>query len=126
MTAGCADSEIVQEVIMSVHPSPRSGLLDEIALDLDHASLASGNWCNLAIKLGVPRKDCWKFEIRSTQSPTNRLFQYLGATRPQMTLGELKEALHLMRRNDLLEFLKNQRLEGDAHYWSDYNSLILK
>ena len=94
--------------------SPSACLLDEIALALDARSLVLANWYQLAITLAVPRKDCWKFERRSTQSPTNELFQYLEATRPQMTLKKLKETLRLMKRKDLLDFLNNQSLEGNV------------
>ena len=101
---------------MSQPPSPHASLLEDMALALDSSSVVLANWYNLAITLGVPRKDCWKFERRSTQSPTNQLFQYLEAARPQMRLEKLKEVLHLMKRNDLLEVLRNQSLEGDVHY----------
>ena len=101
---------------MSQPPSPLACLLDEMALALDSRSMVLANWYTLAIILGVPRKDCWKFERRSTKSPTNQLFQYLEASRPQMRLGKLKEVLDLMKRNDLLEVLRNQSLEGDVHY----------
>ena len=94
--------------------SPSASLLDEIALALDATSPVLANWYRLAIKLGVPREDCWNFERRSTQSPTNELFQYLEATRPQMTLKKLKEALNQLKRMDLLYYLDNQSLEGNA------------
>ena len=97
---------------MSSQP-PSGSLLDEIALALDATSPVLANWYHLAIKLGVPRKDCWNFERHSAQSPTNDLFQYLEATRPLMTLKELKETLHSMERNDLLEYLTSQDLKGN-------------
>lgn len=94
--------------------SPWASLLDEIALALDVTSLVLANWYRLAIKLGVPREDCWNFERRSTQSPTNELFQYLEANRPQMTLKKLKETLHDLKRMDLLYYLDKQSLEGNV------------
>lgn len=109
-TAGCADSEKVQEVITSQNiqaPSLRAGLLDEIALALDSTSPVLANWHNLALKLGVPRKTCWELGRRSTQNPTNQLFQYFAASRPQMTLKILKDALLFIARNDLLKILQN-------------------
>ena len=83
-----------------------------MALALDATSLVLGNWYKLAMKLGVPRNDCWKLETRSTQNPTNQLFQYLETARPQMTLKKLKEALQSMTRNDLLKIIQKQNLEG--------------
>ena len=115
LAAGCIDSEKVHEVITSRNiqaPSPRAGLLDEIALALDGTSPVLANWYNLAIKLGVPREACWEFERCSTQNPTNQLFQHLETTRPLMTLKELKEALKSTERKDLLETLENQNMEG--------------
>lgn len=110
LTGGSAGYEKVQYVMAS-----QPGLLDEIALALDGTSPVLANWYHLAIKLGVPRKDCWKFERLSTQNPTNELFQYLEANRPQMVLKELKETFLSMTRIDLLDFLNNQSLEGNVH-----------
>lgn len=109
-TAGCTDSEKVQEVITSQNiqaPSPRAGLLDEIALALDGTSPGLGNWYNLATTLGVPRKACWELERHSMQNPTNQLFQHLEATRPDMTIQILRKALLSMERNDLLKILES-------------------
>ena len=112
-TAGCTDSEKVKEVITSPNieaPSLRAGLLDEIALALDSTSRVSANWQKLATELGVRRETCLELGRRSTQNPTNQLFQYLDASCPQMTLKVLKEALRFIERNDLLKNLLN--LEG--------------
>ena len=93
-------------------PSPTVGLLDEIALALDGKSLALSNWYTLALKLGVPKINCWKFERRSTENPTGRLFQYLAATCPQKTLLSLKEALKSIERGDLIKYLNGKKLRG--------------
>jgi len=113
-TAGCADSEKVREVITSpkIEASAlRAGLSDEIALALDSTSRVSANWQKLATKLGVSRKTCLELGRHSTQNPTNQLFQYFAASRPQMTLKVLKQALRFIERNDLLKVLQN--LEGE-------------
>ena len=114
LTAGCADSEKVKEVITSPNKEASSlqvGLLDEIALALDSTSRVSANWKKLAMKLGVPEKTCLELGRRSTQNPTNQLFQYFATSRPQMTLKVLKEALCFAERNDLLKVLQN--MEGE-------------
>lgn len=100
--------------------SPWPSLLDEIALALDAKSLVLENWYQLALKLGVPRKDSWMFERPSSQSPTNELFQYLEASRPQMTLKKLKESLHCINRMDLLHYLTHHYLEGNVHCSRNY------
>ena len=114
-TAGCVDSEVVKEVITSRDirvPSPRAGLLDEMALALDSQSLVLADWKFLGAKLGVPRKILKQFERSSVQSPTNRLFEYLAVTRPQITLKTLMEVLLLMNRNDLIQFIGDENLGG--------------
>ena len=114
-TAGCADSDKVKDVITSPNiraPSLQVGLLDEIALALDSTSRVSANWQKLAINLGVPRETYLELGRRSTQNPTNQLFQYFAASRPQMTLKILKEALRFIARNDLFNVLQN--LKGEC------------
>ena len=108
----------------SLPHAPSASLLDEIALALDATSLVLANWYRLAIKLGVPRKDCWNFERRSTQSPTNELFQYLEATSPQMTLKKLRETLQELNRMDLLCYLDEQGLEGNTVATFIYHMLL--
>ena len=93
-------------------PSPTVGLLDEIALALDGTSQALSDWYTLALKLGVPKKTCWKFERRSTENPTGRLFQHLATTCPQKTLLSLKEALKFIERRDLVKYLNEEKLRG--------------
>ena len=93
-------------------PSPRAGILDELALALDGRSLVLSNWYTLAIKLGVQRITCWTLERRSAENPTGRLFQYLATSCPKLTLRSLKEALDSIERRDLMDVLKNKNLEG--------------
>ena len=99
--------------------SPSAILLDKIALALDATSPVLANWYHLAIKLGVPREDCWNFEKRPTQSPTNEVFRCLEATRPQITVRKLKEALMQLQRMDLLHYLDKQSLEGNIQLVRD-------
>ena len=106
---------MVSEAITSRHPvapSPNGSLLDEIALKLDVQSMTLANWSSLAVKLGVPRKTFKLFERRSTQSPTNHLFEYLGSTCPRMTVKTLEEALTKMERKDLLAILHEKSPQG--------------
>ena len=107
-TAGCADTVALPNIEAS---SRQAGLLDEIALALDSTSQVLANWHHLAMKLGVPRKTCLELGRRSTQNPTGQLFQYFAASRPQMTLKSLKDALCFIERNDLVKIL--QDLSGE-------------
>ena len=70
------------------------------------------NWRSLAVKLGVPSKTFKLFERRSTQSPTNQLFEYVGSTCPHMTVKTLEEALTKMERKDLLAILHEKSPQG--------------
>ena len=70
------------------------------------------NWRSLAVKLGVPSKTFKLFERRSTQSPTNQLFEYLGSTCPHMTVKTLEEAMKKMERKDLLAILHEKSPQG--------------
>ena len=113
--AALRDSELVSEAITSQHsvaPSPNVRLLDEIALKLDVRSMNLANWSSLAVKLEVPRETLKKFERRSTQSPTNKSFEYLGSTCPRMTVKTLEEALTKMDRKDLLAILHEKSPQG--------------
>lgn len=83
-----------------------------MALALDSQSLVLANWKFLGANLGVPRKILKQFERSSVQSPTNRLFEYLAVTRPQITLKTLMEALVLVNRNDLIKFIKDENPGG--------------
>ena len=106
---------MVSEAITSRHPvspSPNVSLLDEIALKLDVQSMTLANWSSLALKLGVPRETVKLFERRSTQSPTNQLFEYVGSTCPHMTVKTLEEALTKMERKDLLAILHEKSPQG--------------
>jgi len=118
---------MVKEVFTSSDViAPRISLLDDIALALDEQSKVWANWSSLALKLGVPRQTLKQFERRSTQSPTYRLFEYLKATHPQMTLKTLKDALESMGRKDLLRLLRDQTLPGKftGHWKSNFYFIL--
>ena len=116
--AALSDSDLVSKEITSRHsvgPSPNGSLLDEIALKLDVQSKILANWSSLALKLGVPSKTFKLFERRSTQSPTNQLFEYVGSTCPHMTVKTLEEALTKMERKDLLAILHEKIPQGKSN-----------
>lgn len=119
LTAGFDDHEEVRGVITSGDPQTQTSLkkeiLDKIALALDGTSLVLGNWYSLAIKFDVSREECWKIGAPSAESPTNQLFQYLGATCPKMKLKKVVDALCLMTRHDLLDFIAKQNFEGTSY-----------
>ena len=91
------------------------------------------NWRSLAVKLGVPSKTFKLFERRSTQSPTNQLFEYLGSTCPHMTVKTLEEAMKKMEGHDLLAILHeespqgklNSFLTGNQNNDNDFSTMLI-
>lgn len=113
--ACCLNSELVKDVITSTNVvAPRDGLLNDLALALDVQSKCLANWRKLAQKLGVEQQVLKQLERRSTESPANKLFEYLRATSPQMKLKTLKEALGMMKRNDVLRILQERNLDEET------------
>ena len=63
------------------------------------------NWRHLASKLGVDVDAIRRLEQYSDFSPTIRLFEFLEATQPDLTIKELKDVLLEIKRNDLISLL---------------------
>ena len=75
--------------------------IDQLALYLDRDMRLIRNWRHLASKLGVDAEVIRRLEQYTDFSPTIRLFEFLEATQPDLTIKELKDALLEIRRNDL-------------------------
>ena len=79
--------------------------IDQLALCLDRDMRLIRNWRHLASKLGVDVDVIRRLEQYTDFSPTIRLFEFLEATQPDLTIKELKDALLEIRRNDLFSLL---------------------
>ena len=65
------------------------------------------NWSHLADKLGVPHDVVKRLEYYTDYSPTIRMFDYLLATRPKFTIGQLQQALQKIHKTDIIDLIKN-------------------
>jgi len=63
------------------------------------------NWKHLSWELKVDANVIKSLGQYSDFSPTIRLFEYLEATQPDLTIQQLKQALTDIRRNDLVSLL---------------------
>ena len=79
--------------------------IDQLSLCLDRDMRLIRNWKHLASKLGVDVDVIRRLEQYTDFSPTIRLFEFLEATQPDLTIKELKQALLEIRRNDLFSLL---------------------
>ena len=79
--------------------------LDQLASCLDRDMRLISNWKQLARELIVDDDVIQNLEQYKDQSPTIRLFEYLGVTQPQLTTQQLRSALLDIRRNDLFSLL---------------------
>lgn len=102
--------------------STRFGVLDELAHALDGDSLVLGNWINLALKLGIPVKfpDSVRERSSSIRKSSINLFEYLSITYPKMAIKSVKEALEVMKRDDVLEIIQDQYLQGELDSLKTY------
>ena len=102
--------------------STRFGVLDELAYALDGDSLVLGNWINLAQKLRIPIKipDSVRERFSSIRKSSINLFEYLSVTYPKMALKSVKETLEVMKRDDVLEIIQDQYLQGELDSLKTY------
>ena len=81
-------------------------LLEKLSKHLDRESRVIKCWKHLAYVLKVPAEETRKFDLYTEHSPTEDLFNYLGDIwRTDLRVGELKEKLKGIYRNDIIESL---------------------
>ncbi|XP_068727992.1 uncharacterized protein [Montipora capricornis] len=81
-------------------------------------------WRDLAELLAIPRevyRDCGTLSITS---PTEDLFVFLSATKPQLTIAEIKEALTEIDRLDVAQLLERRITGGVISNESVVTSLV--
>ena len=89
----------------------KSDLLNKIAYKLGSFT-AQDDWKRLGFALEIDEQTCCQFGTPSTNS-TRLLFDFLEVNRPNMTVGEFRNVLKEMKREDVLKTLKDFRLEGN-------------
>ena len=83
----------------------RPSLIEKLALCLDRTMEQIPNWKHLSRELNVNAAVISSLLEYSDFSPTIRLFEYLEATHPELTIQQLKQALSVIERNDVLRLL---------------------
>ena len=73
--------------------------IDQLALCLDRDMRLIRNWRHLASKLGVDADVIRRLEQYTDFSSTIRLFEFLEATQPDLTIKELKQGLEGVLRD---------------------------
>ena len=68
-------------------------------------------WRDLAELLGIPPEAYEHCGTYSASSPTEDLFVFLSATKPQLTIQDIKEALKEIDRHDVAQLL-DRRIAG--------------
>ncbi|XP_022789031.1 uncharacterized protein LOC111328791 isoform X2 [Stylophora pistillata] len=94
------------ECTLSAILEERPKLIEQLALCLDKEMRLIPNWKHLASELDVNADVIRRLEKPySDYSPTIRLFEYLEATQPDLSIEQLKDALLEIGRNDLFSLL---------------------
>ena len=82
-----------------------SEFIEELCLCLDRDTRVMRNWRHLASILDVDSDVITRLGQYGDFSPTIRLFDYLAASNPDLTIKELKDNLLKIGRNDLISLL---------------------
>ena len=80
-------------------------VLDDLSRCLDKELKVISYWLHLAYELKIPADVYRRFEGYTDFSPTIRMFDYLQATRPKLTVGDLNAALTRIYRMDLIKLV---------------------
>ena len=81
-----------------------------MALSLDKEMWLIPNWKHLSYQLYVDVKVIERLEQYADFGPTIRLFEYLETAQPNLTIRQLKDAFHRIRRMDLYFLLDSTGL----------------
>ena len=99
---------------MSVILEKRPQFIEQLALCLDREMRLIPNWRQLATNLDVDVNVIKRLGQYCDYSPTIRLFEFLEATQPDLTIKQLKDALLEIRRNDLFSLLSTKGMLSRA------------
>ena len=81
-------------------------LLEKLSKYLDRESRVIKCWKHLAFVLKVPAEETRKFDMYTEHSPTEDMINYLAENwRSDLTVGELKNTLKKIYRNDVVDSL---------------------
>lgn len=105
--------DLLTDALLSETVTNNSFILEDLAncLDIEYQYGKVPCWRDLAKLLAVPADICKHCNTLSITSPTEDLFVFLSATKPQLTIAEIKEALERIARLDVAQLLE-RRITG--------------
>ncbi|XP_073243824.1 uncharacterized protein [Porites lutea] len=106
---GVKEVDLVADIIYG-DPS----VLDEVCLKLDYpvGKLPCKYWPHLAHNLGAKELTRMRFQQKSGYTPSVRMFAYLSATSPDLSVDKLKSNLRSIERDDLVSMLEEGSVKG--------------
>lgn len=91
-------------------------LLEKLSKSLDKESKVANYWEHLAYALEIPPTEIKKIGFYSKHSPTEDLFDVLSDAH-DVKVGDLKETLKEMHRNDVIKDLQEGKLKSSTMLW---------
>lgn len=85
---------------------PESDVMRSICVCLNKPNRVLKNWRHLANAFEVPRDIYKDFNPEKPLSPTNLLFQWIYANKPDLRVGQLCAALQSIDRNDIVRDIR--------------------
>ena len=76
-------------------------------LDKEYKYTSCKNWKNVAEHFDIEEQEYQNFNCSHVHSSTEVMFEYLQAKRPEITIGDVKDALHSIAREDVVRVLLN-------------------
>lgn len=106
----------VGDNLVSKAVTENAPLLEELSKHLDKESKVAKSWEHLAHALQIPPTEIKKIAFYSKLSPTEDLFDVLSDAH-DVNIGELKETLKDMHRNDVIKDLQEGKLKSSTMLW---------
>ena len=87
----------------------RRDLLQRISrsLDKEYKYGSCKCWKDAAEYFHVEEEEYQNFKCSQVHSPTEVMFEYLGTRKPEITIGDLKDGLRKIGRQDVIEVILN-------------------
>lgn len=82
-------------------------VMTSICVCLNNRNRVLKNWRHLASAFKVPREMYKDFNPEKPMSPASELFKWISASRRDLTVGQLCDALKSIDRNDVVRDLRN-------------------
>lgn len=100
-----ADDDTLVDSLYDSHPN----VMAKIASLLDEEVPGKPNWKDLADAFDVPQRESDNFGESIDVNPAERLFEYLKATKPGLTIVKIKQHLENLKMQDVLDVLAQSK-----------------